>query len=64
MPGPDFLDTNILVYAYDTRDRQSGGAGLGLAIASRVVELHGGKIGASNAPGGGLQVDISIPATT
>jgi two-component system sensor histidine kinase CpxA len=44
------------------RDRQSGGAGLGLAIASRVVELHGGKIRASNAPGGGLQVDISIPA--
>lgn len=22
MPGPDFLDTNILVYAYDTRDRR------------------------------------------
>jgi two-component system sensor histidine kinase CpxA len=44
------------------RDRQSGRAGLGLAIASRVVELHGGKIRASNAPGGGLQVDISIPA--
>ncbi len=45
------------------RDRQSGGAGLGLAIASRVVELHGGKIHAFNAPGGGLRVDISIPLT-
>jgi two-component system sensor histidine kinase CpxA len=45
------------------RDRQSGGAGLGLAIASRVVGLHGGKIYASNALGGGLQVDISIPLT-
>jgi predicted nucleic acid-binding protein len=22
MPGPDFLDTNILVYAYDTSDRR------------------------------------------
>jgi len=46
------------------RDRQSGRAGLGLAIASRVVELHGGKIRASNAPSGGLQVDISIPTTS
>jgi two-component system sensor histidine kinase CpxA len=45
------------------RDRQSGGAGLGLSIASRVVELHGGKIRASNAPSVGLQVDISIPTT-
>jgi two-component system, OmpR family, sensor histidine kinase CpxA len=47
----------------EARDRQSGGAGLGLAIASRIVELHGGTIHASNASGGGLQVDISIPLT-
>jgi two-component system, OmpR family, sensor histidine kinase CpxA len=46
------------------RDRQSGGAGLGLAIASRVVKLHGGKIHALNASGGGLRVDISIPLTS
>jgi signal transduction histidine kinase len=45
----------------DARDRQSGGAGLGLAIADRVAQLHGGKIYASNAVNGGLQVEVSFP---
>lgn len=45
----------------DARDRQSGGAGLGLAIADRIAQLHGGKIHASNAVNGGLQVEVSIP---
>jgi hypothetical protein len=38
----------------DARDRQTGGAGLGLAITERAVLLHGGTVSASNAPGGGL----------
>src|SRR5207237_970772 len=32
----------------DARDRQSGGAGLGLAIAERVIRVHGGTIRAEN----------------
>jgi two-component system sensor histidine kinase CpxA len=44
------------------RDRQSGGAGLGLAIADRVVRVHGGKIHAQNAAPHGLRVDILLPA--
>ncbi|MBW3637559.1 MAG: HAMP domain-containing protein [Armatimonadetes bacterium] len=43
------------------RDRASGGAGLGLTIAARAVELHGGQIGASNAAGGGLVIEIRLP---
>lgn len=43
------------------RDQQSGGAGLGLAIASRVIQLHRGTIAASNRPTGGLQVTIQLP---
>ncbi|HWQ55608.1 MAG TPA: ATP-binding protein [Bryobacteraceae bacterium] len=42
------------------RDRASGGAGLGLAIARRAVELHGGSITARNA-GPGLLVEIALP---
>ncbi len=45
----------------ESRDRQSGGAGLGLAIAERVVRLHHGTIRAENAAPHGLQVEISLP---
>ena len=44
-----------------SRDRESGGAGLGLSIAARAASLHGGSIRAVNADGGGLQVTIEIP---
>ena len=46
----------------DDRDRQSGGAGLGLAIADRVIRVHGGTILARNATPHGLRVDILLPA--
>jgi two-component system sensor histidine kinase CpxA len=45
----------------DARDRESGGAGLGLAITSRAVRLHGGSVSAANAKGGGLEVTIKLP---
>ena len=45
------------------RDRSSGGVGLGLAIASRAVDLHQGRITARNA-NPGLIVEIELPADT
>lgn len=39
----------------------SEGAGLGLAIAERAVQVHGGSIRARNAPDGGLIVGIDLP---
>ena len=42
------------------RGRSSGGVGLGLAIASRAVELHQGQITATNA-NPGLLVEIKLP---
>jgi len=46
----------------ESRDRGSGGHGLGLSIAANAVRRHGGQIVASNAAGGGLLVEISLPA--
>lgn len=38
------------------------GSGLGLAIVSKVVARHGGKLGISNRPEGGLIVDMTFEA--
>lgn len=46
------------------RDRQSGGAGLGLAIAERVVRIHGGTICAENAAPRGLRIEIALPQSS
>ena len=40
---------------------ESTGAGLGLAIAERIVKLHGGAIRAINEDSGGLSVQMSFP---
>ncbi|MBF0529215.1 MAG: HAMP domain-containing protein [Deltaproteobacteria bacterium] len=45
----------------DARERQSGGAGVGLAISDRAVRLHGGSLRAFNAPGVGLIMEIDLP---
>jgi two-component system OmpR family sensor kinase len=37
------------------------GFGLGLAIARRAVEVHGGSITARNKPEGGLQIELILP---
>lgn len=44
------------------RDREHGGAGVGLAIAKALVEAHGGSISAASAgPGAGTSFTVSIP---
>jgi len=65
-PGvPDEALTKIFQPFYrldDARNRQTGGAGLGLSIADRAIRLHGGQLRASNRKEGGLEVEIRIPA--
>ena len=45
-----------------SRDRATGGYGLGLAIARRVLELHGGTATAEAAPIGGARFTLAWPA--
>lgn len=45
----------------DARDRESGGTGIGLAIADRAIRLSNGTIRAENRPEGGLDVLMTIP---
>ncbi len=43
------------------RDRETGGAGIGLAIVDRSLRLHKGTVHAENAEGGGLRVVMRFP---
>ena len=44
-----------------SRARVSGGAGLGLAIAERIVRAHEGTIEAHESDLGGLAIDVTLP---
>jgi len=46
----------------DSRERKTGGVGLGLSITKQAVILHGGKVEAANAHDGGLEITITLPA--
>ncbi|MDO9556382.1 MAG: ATP-binding protein [Coriobacteriia bacterium] len=48
--------------AQASRDRSSGGAGLGLAIVQAIVQAHAGTIVAENLPDGGSAFTLRLPS--
>ncbi|MBI4775228.1 MAG: HAMP domain-containing protein [Deltaproteobacteria bacterium] len=65
--GPGVPDSSLprlfdRLYRVDSsRSRSKGGSGLGLAICKDIVESHGGKIAALNAPTDGLRIQMVFP---
>jgi two-component system OmpR family sensor kinase len=62
-PGvpPDALGIMFAPFFRSEETPNMDGFGLGLAIAKRAVEAHGGEIRAANRPDGGLCVEITLP---
>jgi two-component system, OmpR family, osmolarity sensor histidine kinase EnvZ len=44
-----------------SRNRERGGAGLGLAIARQLIQRYGGAIAVEDRPGGGARFRVSLP---
>ncbi|CAM3416895.1 ATP-binding protein [Parendozoicomonas haliclonae] len=65
-PGMDEKDMDRVFEPFvrleDSRCRETGGIGLGMAIARNIIHAHGGDIALSNREEGGLRITISLPA--
>ena len=65
--GPGIPETQLdrvfkpLVRLETSRNKATGGVGLGLAIARTIIKSHGGGIEIANRAGAGLRVTVSLP---
>ena len=59
----EFLGDVLLPYyrLEKSRNRTTGGVGLGLTVAQSIIHSHGGDILLRNAAAGGLEVRVSLP---
>jgi signal transduction histidine kinase len=46
----------------DSRNRETGGTGLGLPIARNILRAHGGDVVLGNRAGGGARALVTLPA--
>ena len=66
--GPGVADENLgklferFYRVEGSRNRATGGSGLGLSICQSIVAAHGGSLAASRSPLGGLALTLRLPA--
>ncbi len=64
-PGiPEAEQANVFkpfVRLEGSRNRKTGGSGLGLSIVKSIIEAHQGRIELANGPDGGLRVRVILP---
>lgn len=64
-PGIDPADRERVFEPFvrleESRNRDTGGIGLGLSIARTLIHAHGGEITLGEADGGGLRVTVDLP---
>ena len=68
--GPG-IPTELLVHVFEpfyriesSRNRDTGGTGLGLCIARDIAQAHGGALTLTNLPQGGLQAMLTLPRSS
>lgn len=62
IPAEDLPNIFERFYRVDkSRARSTGGSGLGLTIAKRYVEAHGGKVSVESEPGKGSRFSFTLP---
>jgi len=62
MPSGQLAQIFDVFYQIDRAKQEQQGSGSGLAIAQSIVQLHGGAIRATSAPGEGSTFTIELPA--
>ena len=62
IPGKALADVFLPYYRVErSRNRNTGGVGLGLTVAQAIVHTHGGTIALTNRQVGGLEVLVTLP---
>jgi signal transduction histidine kinase len=62
IPDKALADVFLPYYRVEkSRNRNTGGVGLGLTVAQAIIRGHGGEILLSNRPNGGLEVRVTLP---